>query len=239
MLTENTHSSTSRESTENIVYAVGIGPGDPAYLHPRAQSIIDNAEIIIGFETVLDCLGPPSAAEILSCTYENESDQLETFANRVQTGAVGVAVLMGDPNVSGYTFVEKIETVVEPPLEIVPGISSIQVAASRSRTPLEASIIVTLHTRGDLDAEFDRLVQDAGSSNLLILPRPYDYMPEQIANELIARGVEETLDVHVYERLSFENETHTNTILGDLATQNKGTESNYCDLSVMVVLTGS
>lgn len=235
MLTENTHSSTSRKSAENIVYAVGIGPGNPAYLHPRTQSIIEDAEIIIGFETILDCLGPPSDAEILSCTYETESDQLAAFAARVQDGARGVAVLMGDPNVSGYTFVEKVDEVVDNRVEIVPGISSIQIAASRSRTALEESIIVTLHKRGTLEVEFDRIAQAVGSLNALILPRPYDYMPEQIATELIARGVAETLDVTVYEQLTFEDEAQTRTCLGDLATPNQGADSTYSDLSVMVI----
>lgn len=235
MFTENPYRFTTGESVDIPVVAVGIGPGNPAYLHSRAQSIIDEAEIIIGFETVLDYIGPLGGAEILSCTYDTESEQLAAFAARVQEGARGVAVLMGDPNVSGYTFVEKVDEVVDNSVEIVPGISSIQIAASRSRTALEESIIVTLHKRGDLDAEFDRIVQAVGSVNALILPRPYDYMPEQIATELIARGVAETLNVTVYERLTFEDETQTRTCLGDLATPNQGADSTYSDLSVMVM----
>ena len=221
-------------STEDPVFAVGIGPGDPAYLHERARSILEGADVLVGFETVLDCVGPPSEPDVLPCSYESEARQLAVFAERVAGGEAGAAALMGDPNVSGYTFVEKAEDAVDRPVRIVPGISSIQVAASRSRTPFESSTVVTLHTRGDLETEIDRLVRAAGATNLLVLPRPYDFMPERIATALVDRGVDASLDVHVHERLTFEDETSTRTTLGELAAGG-GEDSSFSDLSVVVV----
>lgn len=237
--TDPTHPATTpeRDSADPPVYAVGIGPGDPSYLHPRARSILDRAEVLVGFETVLDCLEPPPGGEILPCTYETEASRLASFADRVSDGTSGAAVLMGDPNVSGYTFLGKVQRAVERPVRVVPGISSVQIAASRSRTPLESSIVVTLHTRGDLKAALARLVRSAGNRNLLVLPRPYDYMPERIASVLTDRGVDPTLAVHVYERLTFEDETVTRTTLAELAASASGEESAFSDLSVMVVRT--
>lgn len=225
------------KSDDTPVYAVGIGPGNPVFLHPQARSLLDAAAVVIGFETVLDCIDPSPPGEVLACTYDTEANQLSTFADRVQDGSRGVAVLMGDPNVSGYTFLRKVEQSVERSVRIVPGISSIQVAASRARTPLESSIIVTLHKRGDLKGELSRLVRAAGKRNLLVLPRPYDYMPERIAGELTDRGVSPSLAVHVYERLTFPDETGTRTTLAELASEESPDQSAFSDLSVMVVRT--
>jgi len=220
---------------EHPVYAVGIGPGNPSYVHPRARSILDRADVLVGFETVIDCIRDLIETDVLSCTYESEASQLHEFAERVAGGETGAAVLMGDPNVSGYTFVEKVERAVGSPVRIVPGISSVQVAASRSRTPLESSVVVTLHTRGDLEAELDRLVREAGTRNLLVLPRPYDYMPERVAKVLVDRGVDGSLDTHVHEHLTFDNEAFTRTTLADLAARETESDSAFSDLSVVVV----
>ena len=35
------------------IIVVGIGPGDPAYLLPKAQKIIENAHIIVGGKRAL------------------------------------------------------------------------------------------------------------------------------------------------------------------------------------------
>lgn len=220
-------------AADRPVHAVGIGPGDPAYLHPRARSILERADVVIGFETVLDHVESAIGGDALPCSYETEAGQLDSFAERIAAGATGAAALMGDPNVSGYTFLGKVERAVDHPVRVVPGISSIQVAASRARTPLESSIVVTLHTRGDLADELDRLVREAGDRHLLVLPRPYDHMPERIASLLTERGVERTLDVHVYERLTHDDESVTRTTLGDLARDPD--ESAFSDLSVMVI----
>ena len=217
------------------VYAVGIGPGNLSYLHPQTRSIVENADVIVGFETVLDRIRDLTHADILPCTYENETSQLSEFNERIEDGEMGAAVLMGDPNVSGYTFVGKIEQATDRPVRVVPGLSSVQVAASRSRTPLESSVIVTLHTRGDLRTELDRLVREAGIRHLLVLPRPYDYMPENIANTLVDRGVETSLNTHVYERLTFDDESCARTTLNELASKNTDNDSVFSDLSVMII----
>lgn len=222
-------------STENPVFAVGIGPGDPAYLHRRARSILDDADVVVGFDTVIDCVRRVIGGEVLACRYETEAAQLSAFADRIDRGNRGAAVLMGDPNVSGYTFVEKVEEAIGRSVRVVPGVSSIQIAASRSRIPLEASVVVTLHRRGELGPELDRVVAEAGDHHLLILPRPYDYMPEQIAAVLVDRGVDPTLKTAVYERLTFDDERVTRGSLGDLATAVGSGESAFSDLSVLVV----
>lgn len=214
------------------VFAVGIGPGNLDYLTPRGRRAIEDADVVAGFETVVGYV-QPLADETLACGYSDQTDVLDQFAERVAAGDQGTAVLMGDPNVSGYQFLGRVQQAVERPVHVVPGISSIQVAASRARTPLEDSTFVTLHKRGDLGDDLDRLAADAGSRHLLVLPRPFDWMPGDVAAHLLDAGSPD-LDALVFERLTHDDETTTRTHLSDLA-DHAGDDSPFSDLSVLVV----
>lgn len=220
------------------VHAVGIGPGDPAYLTPRGRQAIEQADIVVGFETVIDHITDHVTGTILSCGYRDQTDQLAAFAEAIDNGQTGTAVLMGDPNVSGYQFLGRVEQAVNTPVHVIPGISSIQVAAARARTPLEASTIVTLHKRGSLDADLQRLMADAGQRNLIVIPRPYDWMPGDIAEKLVENGTDASLPAFVYERLTHAAETQTQVTLGELASEAGGDEaadSRFSDLSILVI----
>ena len=174
------------DERENPVDAVGIGPGNPAYLTPRAERAIREADVVVGFETVVEFVEEVTDADLLTCGYRDEAETLAAFADRVADGERGTAVLMGDPNHSGYQFVGKVEAAVEPPVRVIPGISSLQVAASKARTPMEDACFVTLHKSGDVTDDLDRLRDSVGDRHLLVLPRPYDWMPEDVAADVWA-----------------------------------------------------
>ncbi|MBV0926077.1 cobalt-precorrin-7 (C(5))-methyltransferase [Halomicroarcula limicola] len=227
---------TDAARAESAVDAVGVGPGSPEYLTPRGRRAIREADVVVGFETVVEFVADETDAELLTCGYDDERETLEAFAGRVAEGASGTAALMGDPNHSGYQFVGKVQRAVDAPVRVVPGVSSLQVAASRARTPMEDAEFVTLHKSGDLTADLDRLRENVGERHLLVLPRPYDRMPEDIARTLVTAGGDETLDALVLERLTHPDESVTETTLGELATTGRGAdESAFSDLSVLAV----
>ena len=220
------------------VHAVGIGPGNVEYLTPRAERAIGEADAVVGFETVVDYVRDRVTGEVFACGYDDQGETLAAFADRVADGAAGTAVLMGDPNVSGYQFLGRVERAVDGPVVVVPGVSAIQVAASRARTPLEASTFVTLHRRGDLTADRERLRAAVGDRHLLVLPRPYDLMPGDIAADLREAGADPSLTALVYERLTHDDEAVTRTTLGELAAHAGGDgpdDTPFSDLSVLVV----
>ena len=217
------------------VRAVGIGPGDPAYLTRRGARAIGAADVVVGFETVVDFVRGEIAGEALTCGYRDEPATLAAFADRVADGATGTAVVMGDANHSGYQFLGKVEAAVDAPVRVVPGVSSLQVAASRARTPMEETTFVTLHKRGPIEADLRRLERDVGERHLLVLPRPYDWMPERVAHRLRAAGAadHETL---VFERLTHDDESVTRTSLSDLAADVDSRDgTDFSDLSVLAV----
>lgn len=227
-------------SLADPVYAVGIGPGNTEYLIPRGKRAIREAEVVVGFTTVVDFVADATDADLLRCGYEDELETLSQFAERVDAGARGTAVLMGDPNHSGYQFVGKVERAVEGPVRIIPGISSIQVAASRARTPLEETTFVTLHKSGEIAAELDTLGAAVGNRPLLVLPRPYDWMPGDIAEFLLEKGAHTDLEALVLEHLTHDNESIHRSSLGALASHAGGdspSETPFSDISILAVRT--
>jgi cobalt-precorrin-7 (C5)-methyltransferase len=227
-----------RDALADPVYAVGIGPGNPDYLTRRGARAVREADVVVGFETVVDFVADETGADLLTCGYADEAETLSAFADRVAAGDRGTAVLMGDPNHSGYQFLGKVERAVDAPVTAIPGVSSLQVAASRARTPMEDAEFVTLHRSGDLDPALDRLVDAAGDRHLLVLPRPFDWMPGDVAALLVDSGVDPGLDALVLERLTHEDEQVTRTTLDDLCESAGGSDREstpYSDLSVLVV----
>ncbi len=224
------------EADDNSVYAVGIGPGNPAYLTPRAKRAIANADVVVGFETVVEFVSEQTSADLLTCGYRDEGETLAQFGERVAAGESGTAVLMGDPNHSGYQFVGKVEAAVDRQVRVIPGISSLQMAASRARTPMEETTFVTLHKSGDIGADLDRLREAVGDRHLLVLPRPFDWMPEDIAEMLIESGARPETEAVVLERLTHPEEESTITTLAELSGRQFGDDdSPFSDLSVLAV----
>lgn len=225
------------EELSQNVHAIGIGPGNADFLTPRGRQLLEEADIVVGFETVVSFIEHTTDADLLTCGYDDEAATLETFAERVANGERGVAVLMGDPNHSGYQFLGKVEKALGTQVRLVPGISSLQIAASRVRTPMEETTFVTLHKSGDLTADLNRLQADVGTRNLLVLPRPFDLMPGDIAAHLLKAGAPQTLEAVVLERLTHEDEAQTRTNLESLATHAGGGRDGtpFSDLSVLAV----
>jgi cobalt-precorrin-7 (C5)-methyltransferase len=232
--------STPETRGDEPVYAVGIGPGNTEFLTRRGSRAIAEADVVVGFETVVDFVREEIESEALTCGYRDEPEVLAAFAERVADGERGTAVLMGDPNHSGYQFVGKVEAAIEAadadhPVEVIPGISSLQIAASRARTPMEETTFVTLHKSGPIEADLQRLERDVGERNLLVLPRPYDWMPERIAHRLLESGAPDC-EALVLERLTHADESITRTSLSELAADvDSKEETAFSDLSVLAV----
>jgi cobalt-precorrin-7 (C5)-methyltransferase len=215
------------------VHAVGVGPGDPTFLTDRARSLLEGADVLVGFASVVDVVRDRTDARLLACGYDDQSARLTAFADCVAGGADGVAALMGDPNVSGYQFLGRVEAAIEAPVRVVPGVSAVQVAAGRARTPLEQSTVVSLHRRGSLEGPFDRLAAVAPHDHLLVLPRPYDCMPADVATRLVDVGIDPDREALVLERLTLPAESVTRTTVGALA----DSDAAFSDLSVLAVRT--
>jgi cobalt-precorrin-7 (C5)-methyltransferase len=229
------------EETDDPVYAVGVGPGNPEYLTPRGERAIREADVVVGFTTVVEFVEDKTDADLLTCGYKDEAEALEEFGERVAAGESGTAVAMGDPNHSGYQFVGKVQDTVERhdseiPVRVIPGISSLQMAASRARTPMEDTEFVTLHKSGDLESDMDRLAAAVDDRHLLVLPRPYDRMPGNLADFLLEAGANPDLEALVLEKLTHDDEQIHRFTLAELAEHAGGSGKDDTPFSDLVVL---
>jgi len=53
-----------------LVYAVGVGPGNPEYLTPRGERAIREADVVVGFTTVVEFVEDETDADLLTCGYK-------------------------------------------------------------------------------------------------------------------------------------------------------------------------
>ena len=88
-------------------------------------------------------------------------------------------------------------------IEIFPGISSIQVASSKSKVPLDKAFVVTFHVTGDiLQKQIELIKSVLDRKSVILLPRPWpndlskNFMPSDIALFLKNNGVN-TRDIDV------------------------------------------
>ncbi|SDJ92110.1 cobalt-precorrin-7 (C(5))-methyltransferase [Natronorubrum texcoconense] len=231
------------EEADDPVYAVGVGPGNQEYLTPRGRRAIEEADVVVGFTTVVEFVEDLTDADLLTCGYEDEAEALEEFGERVAAGEPGTAVAMGDPNHSGYQFVGKVQDTIqrqdsEIPVRVIPGISSLQMAASRARTPMEDTEFVTLHKSGDLEADMDRLATAVAveERHALVLPRPYDRMPGDLAQFLLEEGAAPDIEALVLEKLTHDDEQIHRFTLSELAEHAGGSGTEDTPFSDLVVL---
>ncbi len=217
------------------VYAVGVGPGSPKYVTEIVSDIIKRCDIIIGYRhalhTVRDIL---VGKETYSVTM---ADQEEIYQKVLKSlgGRSLVVLFTGDVNFSESEVVDRLIELFGD-IEIVPGISSIQVAAAKARVPLDKSRVITMHVTTPIEDKKIELQQALrNGQSVVLVPRPWPkrpdkhFMPSEIAAYLRECGFDTgSLRVHVYESLTTDDETNFVGHVRDL----EGRE--FSDLSVIV-----
>ena len=188
-----------------MIICIGAGPGDLDYLPQGSARLIREADMVAGFDAVVDLVRPLIApkAEIVTMGYRDQVAKLDTVAAAHHAGQRCVVVFMGDIHFSGFQYLERVERACGHPVETRPGISSAQVLASKARVCFDETTFITFHRRGDLEPFKQHLVHAlADTRNAIIIPRPWDFMPRDIAAWLLDQGVPATQPVEVWEHLT-------------------------------------
>ncbi|MEM7012588.1 MAG: precorrin-6y C5,15-methyltransferase (decarboxylating) subunit CbiE, partial [Verrucomicrobiota bacterium] len=193
-----------------MIISIGIGPGDIRYLTRYGEQLIRDAEVVTGFQTVIDFVGEliPEDATVIPLTYKNQTDKLAEAAALHHEDKRVVAVFMGDLHFSGWQMQERVEKACGHPVDTVPGISAAQIMASRGRVCFDETTFVTFHRRGDLAPFQSHLVHVLEDGrNAIVIPHPWDFMPNRIAAYLIENGIAPDLAVEVWENLTADEAT--------------------------------
>ena len=218
----------------NKVYAVGVGPGSPDFVTDVIKNVISECDVVIGYGYTLKTIeGFLDGKQIVEVTMKNQEEAYQKIA---ADGDHTILVpFTGDVNFSESEVVDRLIEVFGD-VEIIPGISSIQVASSKAKVPIDKSKVITMHVSTSIEEkklELQKAIIDG--FNVILIPRPWPkdpekhFMPSEIAKYLKQSGFETSkMKVYVFEALTTEDETDFEGTVEQL----EGKE--FSDLSVMV-----
>ncbi len=217
------------------VYAVGVGPGSPKYVTGIVKEIVQNCDVVIGYKYTLKTIEDLIVGkEIYEITMNDQENSYQKILPELGDRTL-VIPFTGDVNFSESEVVDRLIEIFGE-VEIIPGISSIQVAASRAKVPLDKSKVITMHVTTPIEdkkLELQKALIDGFS--VVLVPRPWPkqpdkhFMPSEIAIYLREHNFDtEKMKVHVFEAITTEDETSFEGTVKDL----EGKE--FSDLSVMV-----
>jgi cobalt-precorrin-7 (C5)-methyltransferase len=221
------------KSTNSMVTVMGIGPGDPEFITVKAKNILADADVVAGFTTVMSVVSQYVVkGNILNLTYRNQEELLTELSQYAEEGKKCVLCAWGDINFSASELIDRIRNKVSE-LQLIPCVSSVQIAATRSRLRMEESIFITMHKRLEEGEDLDELKHylKEGKRNLIIIPRPFDLMPQAIAQGLIHTDNLAQKMTTVYQKLSLPDEMKWEGTLKELSEH----ETEFSDLSIIVI----
>ena len=218
------------------VFAVGVGPGSKNYVTETVRKIVEKADVVVGYKYTL---------EVISDLIKDKKTHVITMADQEQTyqdvkkelGDDNLVVpFTGDVNFSESEVVDRLVEIFGN-VELVPGISSIQVAASKARVPLDKSKVITMHVTTPIEEKkLDLQKAIIDEQNIILIPRPWPkdpqkhFMPSEVAFYLKKNGFDTSkIPVYVFESLTSEKEQTFSGFVSEL----EGKE--FSDLSVMVI----
>ena len=218
----------------NKVFAVGVGPGSSNYVTDVVKNVISKCDVVIGYGYTLKTIESLiEGKQILEVTMKNQEEAYQNIAK--EDNHTILVPFTGDVNFSESEVVDRLIEIFDE-VEIIPGISSTQVAASKARVPTDKSKVITMHISTSIEEkklELQKALIDGFS--VILVPRPWPkvpekhFMPSEIASYLKNNGFETSeMRVHVYEAVTTEMETSFEGVVSDL----EGKE--FSDLCVMV-----
>lgn len=195
------------------IYIVGIGPGSSEYLTKKALDTVKMSDYTVGSTRAIDLFD-----DVQNKIAFNVKDLLDKLEEGVKLAADGntVSILStGDPGFSGV-----LNTVLRlsdennfsrQDIEVIPGISSLQLAAARCHIQWDNANVMTFHGRENIEEILP--VINNGKVTIALPSRKV----RDMAQFLLDNGVEADRRVTVCERLSYPDEKIVTTSLNDIA----------------------
>lgn len=206
---------------DHKITVIGIGPGSPDYLPPVAARAIGRAGVLVGGPRALAAFAPPGRE-----THTIGGDiaaVLSYIRDRLATDDVAVLV-SGDPGFHSLLAALRAEFGPDR-LDVIPGVSSVQLAFARLACPWQDAALVSFHGRTADDAA----LAYAPGKKLGILTDGR-HTPARIAGELLTRGWPAGTAVWLCADLSYEDERVVSSTLEETA---HGDGFAHCVMVVM------
>ena len=218
------------------VFAVGVGPGSQNYITEIVRKIIVSADVIVGYQYTLNIIADLIHGKKVHVITMMDQEKTYQQIKKELGSEILVIPFTGDVNFSESEVVDRLVEIFGD-VEIIPGISSMQVAASKAKIPLDKSKVITMHVTTSIEEkklELQKAVVDG--YNIILIPRPWPkdpqkhFMPSEVAFYLKKNGFDTSkIPVYVFESLTSEKEQTFSGFVSEL----EGKE--FSDLSVIVI----
>ncbi|SHI73861.1 precorrin-6y C5,15-methyltransferase (decarboxylating) subunit CbiE [Desulfofundulus thermosubterraneus] len=203
------------------IKVIGVGPGNLDYLTPAAQRALASVRVLVGGQRHLSYL---AREEQKTFVIKNNLAAMVDFIRLHREE--GIAVLAsGDPGLYGILNYLRLYFTPEE-LEVIPGISSVQLAFARLAMPWHDALILSAHGRPVEDLV--NLVRNQGKVALLTGPGA---APNHIASLLLKAKIADR-KVFCCCNLGYPEEKILETTPGELARRDFSGQNNC----VMVII---
>ena len=207
------------------IYIVGIGPGGSEYLTKKAVDTVKTSDYTVGSTRAIDLF-----EDVNNKIAFNVKELLDKLEEGVQLACDGntVSILStGDPGFSGVLNtvlrISSEKNFNKDNIEVIPGISSLQLAAAKNHIQWDNANVMTFHGRENIEDILP--VVNNGKTTIALPSRKV----KDMAQFLLDNGVEENRKVVVCERLSYPDERIVESTLKDIA------QSEFTYMCIMII----
>ena len=210
---------------ENKIYIIGIGPGSSEYLTKKAVDTVKTSDYTVGSTRAIDLFDDVNNK--IAFNVKDLLDKLEKGVDLAIEGNTVSILSTGDPGFSGVLNtvlrIANEKNFPEENIEVIPGISSLQLAAARNHIQWDNANVMTFHGRENIE---DILKVINNGKTTIALPSK---KVRDMAQFLLDNGVDEHREVVVCERLSYDDEKIVRSTLKDIA------NSEFTYMCIMVI----
>lgn len=207
------------------LFIVGIGPGSKDYLTEKAINTVKNADITIGSWRALDIFD--DAGETIGLNVKDLQEKLIMAVDLAISGKKVCVLSTGDPGFSGVLKtiirIAKSKEFNEENIEVIPAVSSLQLAAAKNRISWDEANILTFHGRENVEDILE--VIDNGQPTIALPSKSV----KDMAQFLLDNGVSGDRKVTICERLSYPEEKIVTTSLKEVI------NSEFSYMCVMII----
>lgn len=202
------------ESEDNMVYIVGIGPGNREYMLSKAISVLEEADIIIGFKRAIESISFIRKYKIIA-------NNLKDILNFVKVNEDKDVAIIGSGDPLFYGIGEYIKKNYEGHISIVPGISSFQYMMGKLGKAWQGAHLGSLHGR---EEDF---IKEVKGNKMSIWLTDNKNTPQVMCRKL--NNAELNVMMYIGENLSYEDEKIS------FGEQNEFIDKKFSDLTVVVI----
>lgn len=210
---------------ENKIYIIGIGPGSSEYLTKKAVDTVKTSDYTVGSTRAIDLFDDVNNK--IAFNVKDLLDKLEKGVDLAIEGNTVSILSTGDPGFSGVLNtvlrIANEKNFPEEKIEVIPGISSLQLAAARNHIQWDNANVMTFHGRENIE---DILKVINNGKTTIALPSK---KVRDMAQFLLDNGVDEHREVVVCERLSYDDEKIVRSTLKDIV------NSEFTYMCIMVI----